>query len=197
MGRVVLADGVLLRRPTAADVPGLWAVHGDPAVYRFDPPEVHPNQAYTAGWLSPITEHWERHGFGYWVVLVPVGWWPGGRLGLDPADDGRVVAGMGGIRRHETPDRDCVLNVYYRLAPAVQGRGLARAIVDRVLRTAAEVLPGADLVVRTRPDNAAARRVAERAGFADLGIDPDEPGIQLLRRQVGPAAPGGPVPSRT
>jgi [ribosomal protein S5]-alanine N-acetyltransferase len=40
----------------------------------------------------------------------------------------------------------------------------------------------------TRPANAAARRVAERAGFVDLGLDPAEPVMQLLRRPAGRAA---------
>jgi len=191
--RVLVPGGVLLRRPTAADVPGLWSVHGDPAVYAFDPAEVHPDHAHTARWLTPITDHWEQHGFGYWVVLVPADWWPGGEIGADPADGGRVVAGMGGIRRYETPRGDRVLNVYYRLAPAVHGRGLAGSVVDQAIEIAGYVLPGADLVVRTRPSNAAARRVAERAGFIDLGMDPTEPGIHLLRR---PAGRGGPVASR-
>ena len=43
------------------------------------------------------------------------------------------------------------------------------------------VAPGTDLVVRTRPANAAARRVAERAGFVDLGLEPDTTDMQQLR----------------
>ena len=197
--RVLFPDDVLLRRPTEADVPGLWAVHGDPAVYAFDPVEVHRDHAHTAGWLTPITEHWQRHGFGYWVVLVPSTWWPDGVAGADPADEGRVVAGMGGIRWYEKPDGERVLNVYYRLAPAVHGRGLAGMVIRESVRAAAAVLPGTDLVVRTRPANAAARRVAQRAGFVDLGPDPADPGMQLLRRQnrpAGPAGGDGPVASR-
>jgi RimJ/RimL family protein N-acetyltransferase len=78
-----------------------------------------------------------------------------------------------------------VLNVYYRLAPEVQGRGLAGHIVSASIQAAAELAPGIDLVVRTRPANAAARRVAERAGFVDQGLEPGATAMQLLRLTTG------------
>ncbi len=39
-------------------------MHGDPEVYAFDPDERHPDEEYTAGWLRPMIEHWDRFGFG-------------------------------------------------------------------------------------------------------------------------------------
>ena len=74
-----------------------------------------------------------------------------------------------------------MLNVYFRLAPSVQGRGLAGLIVAAAVRMAPVVAPGVDIVVRTRPANAAARRVAERAGFVDEGLEPGTTDMQLLR----------------
>ena len=87
---------------------------------------------------------------------------------------------MGGVRHHVMAGED-VLNVYYRLAPDVQGRGLAGRLLDACIALAPQVAPGADLVVRTRPANVAARRVAERAGFVDLGLEPGTTDMQLLR----------------
>jgi ribosomal-protein-alanine N-acetyltransferase len=156
------------------------SVHGDPRVYSLDPDLVHADLAMSAEFLVPTLEHWVRHGFGYWTVLVPAAWWPAGATGPVSGDDDRVNAGMGGIQHHDLVGEP-VLNVYYRFAPAVQGRGLARRVLEASVRLAAEQAPGLDLVVRTRPANLAARHVAERAGFVDEGLEPGTPDMQLLR----------------
>lgn len=182
-----LPTGVLLRRPVATDVPALLAVHGDPAAYQLDPDDRHTDADFTARWLAPIIKHWDVHGFGYWTVLVPQQCWPGGPVGTATDDAGRVVAGMGGVRRHFTPGQELVLNVYFRFAPAARGRGLAGLVVRHGGSVGRARLPGVDLVIRTRPANVAARHVAQREGFTDHGIDPAEPGMQLLRRSAVPA----------
>ena len=187
--RIEQPDGVLLRRLTADDAPGVRAVHGDPRVYVHDPHETHPDLAHTRQFLAPMVEHWAAHGFGYWVVLLPASSWPGGVLGAGVADDGRVVAGLGGVQHHQV-DGQPVLNVYFRLAPETQGRGLAGAVLRQVAIVAPEVAPGRDVVVRTRPANAAARRVALRAGYVDEGLEPETTDMRLLRL-VSPAARSG------
>lgn len=133
---------------------------------------------------SPIcswrpSEHWATHDFGYWTVLGPEEWHPNGAAA--PSDDQVLVhLGLGGVQRHEIAGRP-VLNVYFRLAPEVQSRGIAGRIVDYSVTLAANVAPGADIVVRTRPANTAARRVAIRAGFRDEGLEPGTTDMQLLR----------------
>jgi [ribosomal protein S5]-alanine N-acetyltransferase len=179
--RVDLGDGVIVRRVTPADAAGVLAVHGDPRVYELDPELTHADLAASEAFLLPVVQHWDEHGFGLWSVLVPRSWWPDGEAASLPDDGGRVHAGMGGIR-HYSMVGEAVLNVYYRLGPAVQGRGLAGRLLDASLRMAPEVAPGLDLVVRTRPINVAALRVAERAGFVDLGLEPGTTDMQLLRR---------------
>lgn len=185
MQEVRVGTDLVLRRAAPADAPGLFAVHSDPRVYELDPDERHVDIEYTERWLAPILEHWDRQGFGYWTVLVPTAWWPAGKPDPFGTDSDRVIAGMGGVRLHEALDRPA-LNVYYRFAPAVQGRGLAGAVVQAAVEWAEQAMPGTDLVVRTRSANAAARRVAERAGFVDEGTDPTDDGLVLLRlRPVG------------
>lgn len=181
--RIEATDRVLLRRPTAADAPGVFALHSDPAVYAFDPAETHPDLAHTERFLAPMLAHWEERGFGYWAVLVPGTVWPDGGPGPGPDDAGRVVAGLGGLQTYRPAYRDGVteLNVYYRFATATQGRGLARIVLDHVLAVAPLVAPDTDVVVRTRPGNAVARHVAERAGFVDEGLEPGTTDMQLLR----------------
>jgi len=185
--RVEAAAGVLLRRPIPADVAGLFAVHGHPSVYTLDPTERHRDLAHTRGWMEPFLADWERGDLGYWTVLVPREWWADGQAGPADEDGERVIAGMGGIRFHQIGPDDRALNVYFRLAPAVHGRGLAGIIVDEAITQAGRLAPGVDLVVRTRPANGAARRVAERAGFVDQGIVTAEPGMQRLRLFRGAA----------
>jgi ribosomal-protein-alanine N-acetyltransferase len=118
---------------------------------------------------------------------------------LPPADAAGVLSVHGDARvytldPHET-HRDlarAVLNVYFRFAPAVRGRGLAGLVLAEAVRMAPHVAPGVDIVVRTRPANAAARR-AERAGFVDEGLEPGTTDMQLLRLpapDVSAAPPG-------
>jgi RimJ/RimL family protein N-acetyltransferase len=180
--RITTDAGVLLRRPREADAPGVFAVHGDASVYRFDPQETHADVEHSARFLVPILDHWAEHGFGYWAVLLPAADWPEGVPGADADDGARVFAGLGGIRHH-TLDGRPVLNVYYRFAPAAQGRGLARAVVEQSLALAPLLAPGTDVVVRTRPANTVARHVAERAGFVDEGLEPGTTDMQLLRHR--------------
>jgi [ribosomal protein S5]-alanine N-acetyltransferase len=49
------------------------------------------------------------------------------------------------------------------------------------VRLAPHIAPGVDLVVLTRPANAAARRVAVGGGFVDEGFEPGTTNMQLLR----------------
>jgi ribosomal-protein-alanine N-acetyltransferase len=176
---------ITLRRPRPADAAGVFSVHGDPRTYAHDPAETHRRVEDSAEFLGSLDHHWRRHGFGYWTVLVPRDWWPDGVA--DPLDDDQdddlVHAGLGGIQHHAV-NGEPVLNVYYRFGIPVHGRGIATHVVGQAKALAPTVAPGLDLVVRTRPANAAARRVAERAGFRDLGPSPWEDDMQLLRLAV-------------
>jgi [ribosomal protein S5]-alanine N-acetyltransferase len=180
---VASLNGVLLREiGMEEDVPGIHRVHADPRVYAYDPDETHPDLEHTRKFLAPLWAHWDEHGFGYWTVLTPRNWWAGGVEGAGARDDGRRIAGLGGIQ-HFTLLGAEVFNVYFRLATEVQGRGLGTLILEAALECAADLGPGLDVVVRTRPANIAARRTAERAGFVDEGTVPGDPNMQLLRRR--------------
>lgn len=172
-------DGVAVRRPIPADVSGLFVIHSDPAVYRFDPGLRHDDIAYTSSWLDRIMADWDRDGLGYWTVLVPQSWWPAAPRAARDGD--RYIAGEAGIRWYDMLG-DAVLNVYFRMAPAVQGRGLAGRVVALADDWASRELPTTDLVIRTHQDNAAAARVALRAGFVAEGPSPEGDGLEVFRR---------------
>ena len=185
---VAFPNGVLLREiGREDDLPGVHQVHADPRVYEYDPDETHPDLEHTRKFLTPLQTHWAEHGFGYWTVLVPPSWWPAGVEGSRAGDDGRRVAGLGGVQNFELLGT-AVFNVYFRLAPEVQGRGLGTAILRAALDCAAEVGPCLDVVVRTRPANIAAQRTAERAGFVHEGTVPGDTSMLLLRHGA-PRAP--------
>ena len=178
--RIEAGGGVLLRELSPGDDAGVLSVHGDPRVYTLDPAERHRDLEHSRRFIAPMVDHWRKHGFGYWAVLAPAGWWPEGVPGGEESDGPRVHAGLGGVHHHAIGGEP-VLNVYFRFAPAVQGRGLARLVLAEAVRMAPSVAPGVDIVVRTRPANVAARRAAERAGFVDEGLEPGTSDMQLLR----------------
>ena len=130
--RIETIDDVLLRSPVLGDAAGVQAGHGDPAVYTYDPQEVHPDVAHSERFLRPMIGHWATHGFGYWTVLVPASWWREGVPSADAPDGDRVLAGLGGIQHHRLQDVP-VLNVYYRFAVPTRGRRLARTVIEQAL----------------------------------------------------------------
>ncbi|MGI8563964.1 MAG: GNAT family N-acetyltransferase [Candidatus Dormibacter sp.] len=94
-------------------------------------------------------ELWDRYGFGHWAVSAE----------LEPA-----VIGFGGIGRMTWRERE-ILNVYYRFSPSVWGNGYACEVLRAAIKLWQRWLPDLPLVVRTRPANVAARRVAEKSGL--------------------------------
>lgn len=77
--------------------------------------------------------HWDEHGFGYWCVLEP-----GSDRSIGYAGVKRVVA-----------KKQPVLNVFYRFAPDLWGRGYATEAAEGVLSWTAS--PGAGETSRGAP----------------------------------------------
>jgi ribosomal-protein-alanine N-acetyltransferase len=157
---------LVLRRPRPDDAAALHAVESDPEVWRLHPHRrpVHVDQ--TRELLGTVLDHWQEHGFGYWIV----------------EEAGRVV-GSGGIKRFDM-NGELVLNVYYRLAPDVHGRGIASIILQAALEVARQVQPDLPVVVRTDQRNLAAKRVAEKAGFEPAEMEAGVEDPMLVMRQV-------------
>ena len=177
-------DGVLFRRPTLEDAPAIFVVHSDPRVYAFDPEKRHTDPAFTDTWIRRILDDWESDGIGYWTVLVPLSWWPETPAEVRCGD--HAIAGEAGVKRFRFDDGgEDLLNVYFRFAVPVQGRGLAGRVVSTAATWAGATLPGTDLVIRTRPDNAPAKRVAIRAGFVEVGPSPLDDGLDVWRLRAG------------
>ena len=55
-----------LDRPDSADVPGVFAILGDPRTVEHNPSELLTDEADAAEVVGMWIRHWDEHGFGYW-----------------------------------------------------------------------------------------------------------------------------------
>jgi ribosomal-protein-alanine N-acetyltransferase len=143
---------LVLRRPEAGDVEWVAGLHADPLNYTHDPGGAHPHER--ARTLAEMTmRNWTRDGISYWLV-----------------EHAGEPVGMAGITMVAFGGRPA-WNLYYRFTPAARGRGLGTEAAREALVVAALVGPERPVIVRTRPTNAPARKLAEAIGLqrrADL-----------------------------
>jgi RimJ/RimL family protein N-acetyltransferase len=125
----------------------LVALHLDPDVMRYVGGVRSPET--TSGYLAVNLAHWNRHGFGLWVLRMGNGEFAG-RAGLRHL----VVGGA-----HE-------VDVAYTLKRALWGQGLASEIAEVLTNLGLGQLGLPSLVGVASIENAASRRVLEKAGFA-------------------------------
>lgn len=146
----VRTDRLLLRAVTADDGDAVFAIHGNPATYRFHPSGVARSREESTAQLEGWQREWREVGFGFWAVAVPP----------DPH-----IIGFGGLTRRTF--RACpALNSYYRFDPSAWGHGYTTEMATAALALARRLLPEFPVIVRTRPGNRAAQAVAEKVGLA-------------------------------
>ena len=140
--------GWRVRRPRLDDLDDVVRIHGDPRTNVHNPAgpdaDLGASRARLDGWLA----HWHEHGFGYWAV---------------EADDGRVI-GFSGVRTETWLGRP-VLNLYYRFAPEVWGRGIASAVAAHAITWARAHQPDRPVLAYTTEDNVGSQRTALAAGL--------------------------------
>ncbi|WP_433290932.1 GNAT family N-acetyltransferase [Actinoplanes sp. CA-030573] len=140
-------DRLSLRPPGEADADAILRIHADPVACEHNPSDMITVRAEAVDRCRRWMAHWQRHGYGYYVLR---------RHGSEH------VVGFCGVklmRLHERP----VLNLFYRLEPAAWGAGLASEAASAVVASVAGV--GLPVIARVRPGNAASARVAVRAGL--------------------------------
>lgn len=103
-------------------------------------------------------DHWDQHGFGYWVVelLEPPG-------SARRHDHGPVV-GFTGVQHASWLDRP-VLNLYYRYAAEHWGRGYATTGARHAIAWADQHHPDLPVMAYTTWDNLGSQRTAAAAGL--------------------------------
>jgi ribosomal-protein-alanine N-acetyltransferase len=137
-----------LRRPTPADVDAILAVHSDSLACAHNPSDMLVTREEAADLFQRWDNHWQRHGFGYWVV----------RESVEPL-------GFCGVKLMPLWDNE-ILNLFYRFAPAAWGKGFASEAATAVVRWMTARAPDHPVIARVRPDNVASQRVAVNAGLA-------------------------------
>jgi RimJ/RimL family protein N-acetyltransferase len=128
----------------------MFAVHGDPATYRYSPARPHPDLATSEEMVRSCLQEWDTYGFGYWAVTL--------------AQDEETIIGFGGVEHRVWSERE-VLNLYYRLSPRAWGQGYATELARAAVSLARTYLPQWPVVARTRAENVPSMRTAERAGL--------------------------------
>jgi RimJ/RimL family protein N-acetyltransferase len=103
----------------------------------------------TKAYLMLNMAHWERHGFGLWVLRTLAG----------------EFAGRAGIRQVVVDDVDEV-EIAYTFKRELWGRGLASEITNALTSLALLQLKLPSLVGLVSVDNAASRRVLEKSSFS-------------------------------
>jgi [ribosomal protein S5]-alanine N-acetyltransferase len=135
-----------------------------------------PTDAEMADNLANKVEHWERYGFGLWL--------------LRDRQTGAVV-GRGGLQHTFVGGCDEV-EVGWAITPARWGQGLATELARASIQVAFDDLGLGEIVAFTLPRNAASRRVMEKSGFT-FEREINHAGLPhvLYRRARDPSA--GPV----
>jgi RimJ/RimL family protein N-acetyltransferase len=134
-----------LRMFTPGDLDDFAGLLADPDVMRYvnDGLTLTRKQADVA--LESILNHWEKHGFGRWVVTEK--------------NTGKFI-GFGGLRSlFGTPE------LVYHLLKSHWGQGLATELARECLRYGFEQLAFDNIVAIARPENTASLRVLQKVGM--------------------------------
>ena len=157
---VIETERLVLRRWRADDREAFAALNTHPQVLEFLPRAL--TRAESDAMIARIEAHIERHGFGFWAAEVP-----------------RVTPFVGfvglAVPRFEAHFTPCV-EIGWRLAPELWGRGYAAEGARGVLGFAFDELVLEEVVAYTAPENTASRRVMEKIGMShDPAEDFDHP----------------------
>lgn len=137
---------IAFRPLVPGDVDAIHRLHGDPSTNLHNPSGANADLAASQAMLDEWVASAARDGIGYELAFV----------------DGEPI-GICGARLDVWRDR-AVVNLYWRLLPEQQGRGLAASLATHALEVARR-RRGEPIVARMLPGNAASRAVAERLGL--------------------------------
>jgi [ribosomal protein S5]-alanine N-acetyltransferase len=123
----------------------------DPRVRRtlWRQPHRAPSESEIADRLAATADHWQRHGFGMWL--------------LRDRHSGEMV-GRGGLQHTSLTGADEV-EVGWALTPERWGRGLATELALASVQVGLQRIGLAHLIAFTLPHNTASRRLMEKAAF--------------------------------
>jgi ribosomal-protein-alanine N-acetyltransferase len=164
---------LLLRRPTLADVPALFAFLGDAEAMRY----THCDASLRECRRRIIAHEWRRRRDGYapWTVIRK--------------SDCRIV-GWGGLY-NDPFDLRWGVEVGYFFHPEAWGRGYGSELMAACILLADNVLRLPEVRAFARAENVRSRRVLEKAGFEVIRFVPEME--RLLYRRAGRRGGGSAV----
>jgi RimJ/RimL family protein N-acetyltransferase len=138
-------------RPAPEHADDLSRLLRDPRVARtLFATAVAPTEAEVVTNLAAKQAHWERHGFGLWMVY----------------DRGSgAIVGRGGLQHTIATGRD-EIEVGWAIVPERWGEGLATELALASVEAGFGTLGLTELIAYTLVDNIASRRVMEKSGFS-------------------------------
>ena len=170
----ITTNHLSLRPPAVADR-ALWVgLHRDPELFTHAPWAISPSDATASEDFDDCLGRWDRLGFDY---------------GVAEETSTRAGVGIGGLRRRHLDDGEEVLNLSYRFATQVHGRGLGKEAARAWTAHALEWLPALPVVASSREVSERAVRAAlaaglEVAGPLDSGAGGDPPPTLLRAPRV-------------
>ena len=161
----VATDRLILRKPSRADLPELFALYADPRVWGPDPLTRHDAIEQTDRMVGNWCAAWRCDGLGMWTA--------------HSADE--IFVGIGGcFVRYGV-----AWNLGFRLLPEFWGQGYAQEISVAATTAARHLQPDRPMTAYVLESNGRSRRAVERTGLklawrgADAG-NPDASAVRLL-----------------
>ena len=160
----ISTERLILRKPVEGDLQTLFDIHGDPATNVYNPAGPHTSVKESKTMLKTWLDIWQRHGFGYWSVVLK--------------SEPQTLLGFGGVSLKDNGGEP-YLNLYFRFSPKVWGRGYASETARAALEHGCE-LGYSEIIASVRPDNAPSIRVLERLGLTYFSTIKDKHGDSYL-----------------
>lgn len=146
----IVTERLVGERPSAKDADELSVLMLHPDVLRttwYDPDP--PTRSHIVVKLAGDIDHWDRYGFGPWLLR-------------DRSN--RQLVGRGGLK-HTTASGVDEVEIGWSIHPDRWGEGLATELARASVRTAFDVLGLDGVIAYTANDNVASWRVMEKAGM--------------------------------
>jgi len=144
---------LLLRRWREGDLDAYARICADPEVMRYLPATL--SRGESAEQMAGFVRHWGERGFGLWAV--------------EERASGEFIGFVGLMYHDDWPEGEHETEVGWRLSRPYWGRGLATEGALASVRYGFEELGLERIISVTLPENAASRRVMEKAGLALRG----------------------------
>lgn len=148
----LLTPRLRLRGWRREDEPAMAAINRDPEVTRYLNGPV--GEQATASFLADVTEHWDRHGFGFYAIE---------RRDGDPGED--LLGFVGCAYPTFIPELAHRPELGWRLARRAWGGGIATEAATAVRDRALIPIGHGELISIIHPENQRSQRVAMKLGM--------------------------------